>query len=153
MNMDVNKIFDLFSGGREGDGDYTQQELEDLRKMEEFKESPMFKVGMFKKLIFNHLAYKDRIIDLFKNVKPNLNIYELEEAGETITFERGWEFISQCEIDKEEWQQCLILYNDEEIKVALRLSINFFQDLEEYEKCAYLKEILDFLEKSLAVPE
>ena len=151
MNMDVNKIFDLFSGGREGDGDYTQQELEDLRKMEEFKESPMFKVGMFKKLIFNHLAYKDRIIDLFKNVKPNLNIYELEEAGETITFERGWEFISQCEIDKEEWQQCLILYNDEEIKVALRLSINFFQDLEEYEKCAYLKEILDFLEKSLAV--
>ena len=153
MNMDVNKIFDLFSGGREGDGDYTQQELEDLRKMEEFKESPMFKVGMFKKLIFNHLAYKDRIIDLFKNVKPNLNIYELEEAGETITFERGWEFISQCKIDKEEWQQCLILYNDEEIKVALRLSINFFQDLEEYEKCAYLKKILDFCEKSLAVPE
>jgi|TARA_Y100001963_G_scaffold85360_1_gene118061 hypothetical protein len=153
MNMDVNKIFDLFSGGREGDGDYTQQELEDLRKMEEFKESPMFKVGMFKKLIFNHLAYKDRIIDLFKNVKPNLNIYELEEAGETITFERGWEFISQCEIDKEEWQQCLILYNDEEIKVALRLSINFFQELEEYEKCAYLKKILDFCEKSLAVPE
>ena len=153
MNMDVNKIFDLFSGGREGDGDYTQQELEDLRKMEEFKESPMFKVGMFKKLIFNHLAYKDRIIDLFKNVKPNLNIYELEEAGETITFERGWEFISQCEIDKEEWQQCLILYNDEEIKGALRLSINFFQDLEEYEKCAYLKKILDFCEKSLAVPE
>ena len=153
MNMDVNKIFDLFSGGREGDGDYTQQELEDLRKMEEFKESPMFKVGMFKKLIFNHLAYKDRIIDLFKNVKPNLNIYELEEAGETITFERGWEFISQCEIDKEEWQQCLIFYNDEEIKVALRLSINFFQDLEEYEKCAYLKKILDFCEKSLAVPE
>ena len=153
MNMDVNKIFDLFSVGREGDGDYTQQELEDLRKMEEFKESPMFKVGMFKKLIFNHLAYKDRIIDLFKNVKPNLNIYELEEAGETITFERGWEFISQCKIDKEEWQQCLILYNDEEIKVALRLSINFFQELKEYEKCAYLKKILDFCEKSLAVPE
>ena len=95
MNMDVNKIFDLFSGGREGDGDYTQQEY----------------------------------------------------------FERGWEFISQCEIDKEEWQQCLILYNDEEIKVALRLSINFFQELEEYEKCAYLKKILDFCEKSLAVPE
>ena len=153
MNMDVNKIFDLFSGDRGGDGDYTQQELEDLRKMEEFKESPMFKVGMFKKLIFNHLAYKDRIIDLFKNVKPNLNVYELEEAGETITFERGWEFISQCKIDKEEWKQCLILYNDEEIKVALRLSINFFQELEEYEKCAYLKEILDFLEKSLAVQE
>ena len=149
--MDFDKIFGLFSeNGGKGD-DYTQQELEDLRKMEEFQESPMFKVGMFKKLIFNHLAYKDRIIDLFKNVKPNLDVYELEEAGETITFERGWEFISQCKLDKEEWQHCLILYNDEEIKVALRLSINFFQDLEEYEKCAYLKEILDFCEKSLAV--
>ena len=151
--MDFDKIFGLFSENGGSGNDYTQQELEDLRKMEEFKDSPMFKVGMFKKLIFNHLTYKDRIIDLFKNVKPNLDVYELEEAGETITFERGWEFISQCKLDKEEWKQCLILYNDEEIKVALRLSINFFQELEEYEKCAYLKEILDFLEKSLAMQE
>ena len=149
--MDFDKIFGLLSENGADGKSYTQQELEDLRKIEDFKDSPMFKVGMFKKLIFNHLAYKDRIIDLFKNVKPNLDVYELEEAGETITFERGWEFISQCKLDKEEWQHCLILYNDEEIKVALRLSINFFQDLEEYEKCAYLKEILDFCEKSLAM--
>ena len=84
-------------------------------------------------------------------VKPNLNVYELEEAGENITFERGWEFISQCQLEEEEWQQSLILYNDEETKVALRLSINFFQELEAYEKCACLKKILDFLEKNLAV--
>ena len=149
--MDFDKIFGLFSeNGGSGD-DYTQQELEDLQKMEDFKESPMFKVGMFKKLIFNHLTYKDKIIELFKNVKPNLNVYELEEAGENITFERGWEFISQCQLEEEEWQQSLILYNDEETKVALRLSINFFQELEEYEKCACLKKILDFLEKNLAV--
>ena len=149
--MDFDKIFGLFSEGRDNDTSYTQKELEDLQKMDDFKESPMFKVGMFKKLIFNHLAYKDKIIELFKNVKPNLNVYELEEAGENITFERGWEFISQCKLEEEEWQQSLTLYNDEETKVALRLSINFFQKYEEYEKCAYLKKILDFLEKSLAM--
>lgn len=148
--MDFDKIFGLFSESGGGGEDYTQQELEDLQKMDDFKESPMFKVGMFKKLIFNHLTYKGKIIELFKNVKPNLNVYELEEAGENITFERGWEFISQCKLEEEEWQQSLTLYNDEETKVALRLSINFFQKFEEYEKCAYLKKILDFLERNLA---
>ena len=149
--MDFDKIFGLFSDNKDDEDSYTQKELEDLQKMDDFQESPMFKVGMFKKLIFNHLTYKDKIIELFKNVKPDLNLYELEEAGESITFERGWEFISQCKLDEEEWQQSLILYNDEETKTALRLSINFFQGFEEYEKCAYLKKILDFLEKSLAV--
>lgn len=148
--MDFDKIFGLFSDNKDDEYSYTQKELEDLQKMDDFQESPMFKVGMFKKLIFNHLTYKDKIIELFKNVKPNLNIYELEEAGESITFERGWEFISQCKLDEEEWQQSLILYNDEETKTALRLSINFFQGFEEYEKCAYLKKILDFLERNLA---
>tara|TARA_R110000744_G_scaffold292076_1_gene402650 strand:- start:1922 stop:2377 length:456 start_codon:yes stop_codon:yes gene_type:complete len=149
--MDFDKIFGLFSDNKDDEDSYTQKELEDLQKMDDFQESPMFKVGMFKKLIFNHLTYKDKIIELFKNVKPDLNLYELEEAGESITFERGWEFISQCKLDEEEWQQSLILYNDEETKTTLRLSINFFQGFEEYEKCAYLKKILDFLEKSLAV--
>ena len=148
MIMDMNKIFNLFSGGDDLQP-YTSKELEDIKKFEEFKETPMFKLGMFKKIIFNHISYKKKIVELFKSVKPQLDIEELEETGELVAFERGWDFISQCEIDKEEWKLGLILCNDEEFRVALKLTIQFYQNLEEYEKCAHLKKILDFLQKNL----
>ena len=35
--------------------------------------------------------------ELFKSVKPQLDIEELEETGELVAFERGWDFISQCD--------------------------------------------------------
>lgn len=149
--MDFNRIFDLFGSGYDDPSLNTQKEIEELRKLEEFKETPAFKLGMFKKIIFNHLSYKDRIINLFRHIKPELNIFELEQAGENITFERGWDFISQCNLKKEEWQQSLELYNTKDFKKALNLTKGFYQELEEYEKCAYLKSILDFLEKDLAL--
>tara|TARA_R110002020_G_scaffold174307_1_gene365439 strand:- start:22101 stop:22559 length:459 start_codon:yes stop_codon:yes gene_type:complete len=148
MIMDMNKIFNLFSGGDDLQP-YTSKELEDIKKFEEFKETPMFKLGMFKKIIFNHISYKKKIVELFKSVKPQLDIEELEETGELVAFERGWDFISQCEIDKEDWEMGLILCNDEEFRVALKLTIQFYQNLEEYEKCAHLKKTLDFLQKNL----
>ena len=151
ISMDINRIFNLFGKDPINSPFYTRKEVEDIQKLEDFKETPMFKLGMFKKIIFNHLSYKDRIINLFRNIKPELNIFELEEAGETITFERGWEFIRQCSLDKEEWQESLKVYNTKEFKKAIKLTLNFYKGLEEYEKCAYLKEILDYLKKDLAL--
>lgn len=147
--MDMEGIFNLFSGGDEESQPYTSKELEDIRRLESFKETPMFKLGMFKKIVFNHISYKKKIIELFKSVKPQLDVEELEETGELVAFERGWDFISQCSIKEEEWRVGLTLCNDEEFRVALKLTIQFYQNLEEYEKCAYLKKILDFLQKNL----
>ncbi len=148
MNMDLENIFNLFGGG-ENPQPYTSKELGDIKKFEDFKETPMFKLGMFKKIVFNHISYKKKIIELFKSVKPQLDIEELEETGELVAFERGWDFISQCNIKEEDWRVGLILCNDEEFRVAFKLTIQFYQNLEEYEKCAYLKKILDFLQRNL----
>ncbi len=146
--MDLNKIFSLFNGDDENP---MPQGMDDrLNELEQFKDTPSFKIGMFKKIILNHSLYKNTIIDLFKNVKPELDLYELEETGKMITFERGWEFIAQCEMDDEVWKMCLNIANNEELRIALDLTLRHFQDIEEYEKCAFLKKITDFLEKDLA---
>lgn len=146
--MDLNKIFSLFNGDDENS---IPQGMDDrLNELEQFKDTPSFKIGMFKKIILNHSLYKNTIIDLFKNVKPELDLYELEETGKMITFERGWEFIAQCEMDDEVWKMCLNIANNEELRIALDLTLRHFQDIEEYEKCAFLKKITDFLEKDLA---
>ena len=147
--MDINKIFGMFGEGEDKQPIYSKEDLETMKKLEDFKETPMFKIGMFKKLIFNHISYKDKVISLFKNVKPELEVWELEEAGEHITFERGWDYISQCKLNDERWESCLIVAHDLEFETAIKLTINYFQGIEEYEKCAYLKKILDFLEKNL----
>jgi len=149
MNMDLENIFNLFGGG-ENLQSYTSKELGDIKKFEDFKETPMFKLGMFKKIVFNHISYKKKIIELFKSVKPQLDIEELEETGELVAFERGWDFISQCKLEESEWRESLKLYNNKDFKGALKLTLKFYQGLEEYEKCAYLKKILDFFKKDLA---
>ena len=149
MSMDINKIFGMFGADDNKTPIYSKEDLETMKKLEEYKETPMFKIGMFKKLIFNHISYKDKVISLFKNVKPELEIWELEEAGEHITFERGWEFIGQCKLQDDRWKSSLIIAHDIELETAIKLTMNYFQGIEEYEKCAYLKKIIDFLEKNL----
>ena len=150
MSMDMDRIFDLFARGNDNFPIYTNKELAEIKKIEEFKETPMFKLGMFKKIIFNYISYKDRIIHLFKNVRPELDVFELDKAGDIVTFERGWDFISQCKLEEREWKESLKLYNNKDFKNALKLTLKFYQGLEEYEKCAYLKKLLDFFKKDLA---
>jgi hypothetical protein len=41
------------------------------------------------------------------------------------------------------------MYSNEEFLCAVKLSINYFEGVEEYEKCAHLKKIQDFVEKNL----
>jgi hypothetical protein len=36
---------------------------------------------------------------------------------------------------------------DEELEVAFKLSLKYFEEIEEYEKCAFLKNILDLFSK------
>lgn len=153
MSMDVNKIFNLFRVGEKRFPFYSQEELEELKRLENFKSTPAYKIGMFRKIIINHFMYKNRIINMFKDVKPSLNTYELEEAGDMITYDRGWDFIKQCDLKDEKWKKCLEVNNTEEFKTSLDLSINHYQDMEEYEKCAYLKKILDFVERDLEVED
>ena len=151
MDMDVNRIFDLFRIGENKFPFYSQEELEEIKRLEQFKSTPAYKLGMFRKIIINHFLYKNIVIDMFRNVKPSLDIYELEEAGEIITYDRGWDFIRQCNLKKKNWKECLKINNTEELKTSIDLSIKHFQSIEEYERCAYLKKILDFLEKNLEV--
>ena len=52
------------------------------------------------------------------------------------------EFLKQWEMSKS-----LEKYTDEYLDVALKLSIHFFEQQEEYEKCILLKSILDKIEE------
>jgi hypothetical protein len=146
MVVDINKIFGLFNN----------EEPESLREKAEmtdtllnYKEHPLFWVGMFKKLIHNHKTFEHKILDFFSNMDEELDLYDVEQAGEFVVYNRAWFWISKIDPQDRKHQESIIHYTDEFLETYLKFTISYFQEFEEYEKCAHLKKILDLVQSLL----
>jgi len=131
--MDLNRIFDLF------DKEYSANDESSL--LVDFSEHPLFWISGFNKLINNHLFFKQYTVKTFKNISPDINIEELEKAGEELMFRKAWDYIKSINLDKTFHVECLKLKTDEQFIENLQIAISFFEAFEEYEKCALLKHI------------
>tara|TARA_R110000796_G_scaffold153092_1_gene269497 strand:- start:8309 stop:8758 length:450 start_codon:yes stop_codon:yes gene_type:complete len=131
----LDNIFGLFS--------HDENDLStDRTTYEELKSSPMYYVGMYKKLILNHINFNKKVLSFFKKANEEFDILDIKEAGEFVTYKRAWSFIQNVDIDDVSHIDALKYYSDEYLDTALELGINFFQQEEEYEKCAILLKIL-----------
>jgi hypothetical protein len=143
--MALDNIFSLFGFPDKDDEDRKKIEAE----LDVFKETPHFKLGMFHKLIMNGSLFSKQVIKFFAKADPGLDVKGIDQAGEYMMFTRAWFWIEQVQIRKKEWKEALKQYASEEFAISIKLSINYFESTEEYEKCAHLKKIQDFVEKSL----
>lgn len=139
--VNLNKIFDLF------DKEYSTNDETSL--LVDFSEHPLFWISGFNKLINNHLFFKQYTIKTFKDISPDININELEKAGEELMFRKAWDYIKFIDLNKIFHMECLKLKADEKFINNLQVSISFFEVLEEYEKCALLKHIESEVKKFL----
>lgn len=139
--MSFDKIFDMFSSFDEDDS-YVKDPAFD------FTETPIFHLGMFKKLIWNQKNFVSKM-NKFRTQFPNSNILDDEEAGEFVTFNRAWFYISKFDIDHPQAKDAIRIFSDIYTKTACDLAINFFEEREEYERCAHIKKIADILEVNL----
>jgi len=143
--MALDNIFSLFG--------FPDKDDEDRKKLEAdldvFKETPHFKLGMFHKLIMNGSLFSKQVVKFFAKADPGLDVKGIDQAGEYMMFTRAWFWIEQVQIRKKEWKEALKQYASEEFAISIKLSINYFEGTEEYEKCAHLKKIQDFIEKNL----
>ena len=146
MRVDVNKIFRLFNGE---EFDSLPEKSQVVEAAIDFKEHPLFWVGMFKKLIQNHKVYNSSMINFFSKMDEELDLYDVEDAGEFIVYNRAWFWISKIDITDIKHQDSIIHYTDNLLLTYLKFTISYFQEIEEYEKCAHLKKIQDIVEKSL----
>jgi hypothetical protein len=145
IGMDINHIFNLF-----GDpGNKYNEEPPSEFDLEAFEKTPSFKIGMFKKIILNQHVFQKKLINMFKTKGDEYNVDGMEEVGEYMAHHRAWDHIKDCEVENEIWQDSFTVLHDEHLETAIKLSISFFEEMEEYEKCALLKKIELFLEDSL----
>jgi len=148
MHVDVNKIFGLFNEDENPKHDSgNNQDMSYL--LEDYKQHPMFWVGMFKKLIYNHKVFNAKVLNSFKDLDSELDMNDVENAGEFIMYNRAWYWINKIDIKETLHQNALTHYADEILLTYTKVVILYFQELEEYEKCAHLKKIQDFLESIL----
>ena len=134
--MDINKIFNLFESGSE-----VQQE--DIAIID-IKNTPIYWIGMFKKLIQNNKIFTSQIVGFFDKLSPEMDTEEIKECGDRLAYDRAWYYISKIDISNKMHRDAISLNVDKQLKKALEQSILFFQEYEEYEKCAFIKKISDF---------
>jgi hypothetical protein len=146
--MNIDKIFSLFDGE---EFNFLKEKAQAIDVSLDYKNHPLFWVGMFKKLILNQHVFQKRLIDVFKTPEDEFGVEGMEEAGEYIAHHRAWNFIKDCVITDEVWMGSLSIQHDDHLDTAIKLSISFFEDAEEYEKCAFLVKIQKYLKDNLDV--
>lgn len=141
--MDLNKIFNLFNN--EDD----QSINDDTLLLVDFSEHPLFWISGFNKILDNHLFFKKYTVKTFKNISPDVDIDALEQAGERLMFEKAWNYIKDIDLNKPFHVECIKNKASKSFIDNLQATILFFEDLEEYEKCALLKHIEDKVKEFL----
>ena len=135
--IDFNNIFDMFDDSEE------PNDNDDLSLLMDFSEHPLYWIGGFNKIIDNHIFFSQYTVKTFKNISPELEENDLEKAGEYIMYNKAWDYIKGIDVNNAFHVECIKLKANDRLIVALVAAIKFFEDLEEYEKCALLKAIED----------
>jgi hypothetical protein len=143
--MGLDSIFALFGFSEEDDKDLNKMKVD----LEVYKETPHFRVGMFVKMIMNGNIFKKQVVKFFAKSDPELDMKGMDEAGEYMMYTRAYFWIQECKVRNKEWKLALQNNSGENLLCAVKLSIHYFESTEEFEKCAHLKKIQDFIEKSL----
>jgi len=121
---------------------------DELTKMEEeideWKDTPRYKMGMFVKLIINGTIFRKQLSNMFEG-KNKINI---GDAGEFIMYNRAWYWIKDFSLKDEDWVDSVKYYEEEEIIRACELTISYFENIEEYEKCSLLLSIKNLIKNA-----
>ena len=137
--IDKDKIFKLFVDGKEINGDKTKDEIQD------FMNGPYAKIGMFVKLIQNHEVYHKKLEKFLKQEQPDYNVESTKEASEYTVYHRAWSYIKQIDLDKKEDVDAIINFDPKIFYKTLDGAVKFFENYEEYRKCAHLHKIKEIV--------
>jgi len=140
--MDLNKIFKLF-----GSFDKEEEPKEVVTQVD-LSESPMMWIGMFKKMIINYETFVKQLIQFFKSSEPSLDVEEIEKVSSYMVYNKAYDHLFKLDLTNKTHLDSLQLYLDETFSFVLNKALLYFESIEEYEKCLFLKQIQDLINSS-----
>ena len=135
IKVGIDNIFELFSSGEDLNGE------NDLVHID-FTSTPTYWIGMYKKLVLNHINFNKKVVKFFKESNQELDVDDVAIAGEFVVYNRAWYYIQNVDINVKDHVLAIEKYTDEYLDTALKLGIHFFEESEEYEKCALLNPLV-----------
>jgi hypothetical protein len=142
--VDPNRIFGLFDDNSGSDNSY-----DSVSTYIDIKDTAEYRIGMFTRIIMDHLKFNEKVLDFFSKASNDLEREDIALAGEFVVYNRGWFYVKNINVEEaKDWYALEKMANLKTLS-ALELSIHFFEEREEYEKCAHLfklsKVIKEFL--------
>jgi len=102
---------------------------------------------MFVKLIQNHHVFHLKLEKFLKKEQPNYNVESTKEASEFTVYNRAWTYIKNISLDNHDDINAIINFDNKIFSKALSSAIQFFEQYEEYEKCAHLYKIKEVVKE------
>jgi len=138
--MDLKKFFNLF--------DSEEPENEPVIVNEQLAEHPYIYMGLFKKLILNYETFSTQLFNFMRSTEDDLDVDKLEKAGVHMVYWRAYHHIEKIDLTQDFHVDTIRAYADDNFIKALDMCLHYYEDIEEYEKCAFLKQISDIVNLS-----
>jgi hypothetical protein len=103
--------------------------------------TPTYKLESWKDTILNHDLFRDSIVDLFLEMGSDLSQSELREAGRVMAFNKAYEDIRDLDLNDPKVIEAIVLASDYDFVKSLNMGIQYYEGIEEYEKCAFIYKI------------
>jgi hypothetical protein len=81
----------------------------------------------------------------FRTTNQDLNMDDIEQASSYMVYTRAYDSLSKIDPENPLHIEALKLYSDKPFKTALKNALEYYENIEEYEKCAFLKKIQDVI--------
>ena len=121
------------------------QNEDTIEVYENFMDNPYVKIGMFNKIIKNNTLFNIKFKKFLDSTDLNYDKDYIDSSSRFITFNRAFFYIKDIDIENLQHIDALKCYDFEDLILNVSTSISFFEEKEEYEKCAHLLKIKNFL--------
>lgn len=142
MGIDPSNIFGLFDSGSEG-----QSEEKEYNKIE-ISEHPLILAGMFTRMVLRGEEVNQDIMKFFQEIERKVTAKEQEHFNKFMIYNRALSFLAQMNLEDPLHVEVLLDKTGEDFLQACQMTIEFFTEREEYEKCAFIKKFQDFIKFS-----
>lgn len=136
--MNTEYLFKLFN---ESLNNKTDKEIED-----EIINSADYNIRMFMKYITNLKNYQLKLL-MIANRKESVDIDSEKAKAEWVGFHKAFSFICKVNIHTQRHLLDIDLVNPYDLSYCLSVTKNYFMELEEYDKVAFLFDMIEYLEK------
>ena len=105
------------------------------------------------KVVIYGEKWKSSVVNIFSKADSDLNVKEIDEAGDFMLYTRAWFWIEQFDFNNDDCLEDLRSithtdkdsFNGSDLFISLMRAIKYFEKIEEFEKCAFLVKIRDLL--------